>query len=134
MDTELEAALHTLRRVPRVPAGTLAWIRELQREGYRFAFADLDLLTAAARRQELRRALERPDSLRRALRGRLDAVPHAERRTTDLAEGPESLYGLSRADLVRIDLLLRSLARRGVRSRIAAWIARPGGTASRRAA
>ncbi|MFB6240150.1 MAG: hypothetical protein ABEJ46_01035 [Gemmatimonadota bacterium] len=121
-DTELGRALEVLRRVPELRPGTIRWIERLRREGYRFAFADLDLLAAAADRPALRRAVERPDSIRRLVRRRLGALRHAERQTTDLPEGPEALGVLSRTDLARIDLLLGSLASPGDRGRILGWV------------
>jgi hypothetical protein len=120
VDTDLRVALETLRRVGptgEAPTGgapigdeELRWIRAMQGRGYRFAFPDLDLLLEAYREPRLRRALQRPDSVRHGIELRLSKREHVARETTDLREDGAALDVLSTVDWLRISLILDSLA------------------------
>ena len=124
VDTDLRVALETLRRVGRIGDEELQWIRALQEQGYRFAFPDVDLLLEAYRESRLRRALQRPDSVRREIERRLSGREHVARKTTDLREDEGALEVLSRVDWLRISLILDSLESDQAVCSISSWINR----------
>ena len=124
VDTDLRVALETLRRVGRIGDEELQWIRALQEQGYRFAFPDVDLLLEAYRESRLRRALQRPDSVRREIERRLQERQHVARQTTDLREDKGALEVLSRVDWLRISLILDSLESDEAVCSISSWIHR----------
>lgn len=109
VDAELKVALETLARVPTVDSGALARLRQLQADGYRFTFPDLDLLIAAGQDPRLSRAVRQSRALRPQLERRLAGRAHAARTTSTLPEGPEALDVLSRLDLLRVSLILDAL-------------------------
>ncbi len=124
VDTDLRVALQTLRRIGRIGDEELQWIRALQEQGYRFAFPDVDLLLEAYRKSRLRRALQRPDSVRREIERRLSEREHVARETTDLREDGAALEVLSRVDWLRISLILDSLESDEAICSISSWIDR----------